>query len=719
MSDQRIKRERILSEPDLEILRDEHGVPHVRAADEQRLYRGLGYCHAHDRGLQMLLMRVLGQGRLAEQLDGSDAGVQTDRFFRRMNWSGDTGAEVARLSPEARALVDAYCEGVNARFARKVPWELRLAGYRHEPWRPEDSILLARMTGYLTLAQSQGELERLIVEMVQAGVDRARLEELFPGKLGELDLELLGKVTLGERLVPAELRWSAGARLMASNNWVVAGRHTASGKPILANDPHLEANRLPNVWYEVVLTAGERWGMGATMPGLPALLLGRTPELAWGATYTFADTVDSWVEQCRDGKRLREGQWAPLRQRREVIRRKKGPAVEVTFHESEHGVLDGDPAVEGHYLSTRWSAAATGARSLEALLEMWRATSVAEGMELLGRLEPSFNWVLADRAGAIGYQMSGLVPRRRPGASGLVPLPGWEARNDWGGFHDGAELPRLLDPASGFIVTANNDLNHHGRVAPISVSMGPYRAERIAALLAARPGLTVEDMGRIQQDLFSLQAERLMAVLEPLLPEGPQAEALRRWDRRYDVASVGATLFERVYRGLQRAVFGDAAVAHLLGETGVFADFHAAFDQVLLAERSAWFGEELRDALYRRVLAETLDGARAGGEVPPWGEGQQIVLSHLLFGGKLPRLLGFDRGPITLPGGRATPQQGQIYRSAGRTTSFVPSFRMITDLAKPELHTALLGGPSDRRWSRWYCSELSRWLAGTYKVLRP
>jgi penicillin amidase len=346
---------------------------------------------------------------------------------------------------------------------------------------------------------------------------------------------------------------------------------------------------------------------------------------------------------------------------------------------------------------------------------MWNAGSVEEGMERLGRLEVSFNWVFADSHGAIGYQMSGLVPRRRGGASGLVPLPGWDPSNDWLGFHEPADLPRLLDPERGFIVTANDDLNRHGRVEAITVAMGSYRADRIAALLEPHTSLTVEDMRRIQQDLYSLQAERFMAVLEPLLPETTQAETLRRWDRRYDVASAGATLFEHVYRALRRAVFGAAVVDHLIDETALFADFYAAFDRVLLAERSAWFGGEVRDELYRRVLSQAL----AGAEERAWGDLQQIVLSHMLFGGKLPRFLGFDRGPITLPGGRATPQQGQIYRSAGRTTSFVPSYRMVTDLARAELYTALVGGPSDRRWSRWYCSDLARWLRGEYKVLRP
>jgi penicillin amidase len=706
----------LLRDAAVTIARDEHGVPHITATDDAAMYRGVGFCHALDRGMQMLVMRVLGRGQLSEHLDSSDASLQVDLFFRRMGWAACSD-EVGRLDPATRALLDAYCEGVNARFARKLPWELKLAGYKHAPWRVEDCIVVARVISYMTLAQSQGEIERLLVEMIQAGVGRELLDELFPdGRLAGLDLELVRRVTLGTRHVPADLTWASGARMMASNSWVVAPARSASGAALLANDPHLEINRLPNVWYELAVTVGDRWGIGVTMPGIPGMLLGRTTELAWGATYTFADTVDSWIEDCKDGRYRRGDAWVAFRERREVIARKGKPAHEVVFHTNDHGVLDGDPSSPGLYLATRWSGATLGAASLVALTSMWRAGSVDEGRRHLGALESSFNWVLADRDGHIGYQMSGLIPRR-PHGSGLVPLPGWDPANDWDGFHDPTDLPRALDPADGVFVTANNDLNHHGRIAPINVSMGGYRAERIAQLLAEKPTLDTADMARIQLDLTSLQAGRFMAILRPLLPDTAPAKLLAAWDLRYDAASYGASLFERFYRELLLEVFGGVlgpeVTRHLAGETGVFADFFDAFDRILLAPTSAWFAGA-RDDVFRRVAARTLTGASR-----PWGESQQLVLAHMVFGGKLPRMLGFDRGPITLEGGRSTVRQGQIYRSGGRPTSFAPSIRIVTDMAKPEVMTALVGGPSDRRFSRWYLSDLDRWLRGELKTLRP
>ncbi len=275
--------------------RDEHGIPQIIADDIEGLYWGMGYCHAMDRGLQMLIMRILGRGQAAELLDGSDEMVEVDRFFRRMNWMRGVDEETEKLDLEARGACEAYCRGVNARFSKSTPWELKLVGARPDPWSIRDSMLLARMTGFLTLAQSQGELERFFVELVQAGVGDAHLEALFPGCTEGLDRAAVEKVQLRERIVPEAVKWaSAAPRMMASNNWCVSGKKTASGAAMLANDPHLETNRLPNVWVEQSFRWSDGYALLMTMPGLPAPLVGRNEHLSWGATYTFMDAIDSW-----------------------------------------------------------------------------------------------------------------------------------------------------------------------------------------------------------------------------------------------------------------------------------------------------------------------------------------------------------------------------------------------------------------------------------------
>jgi penicillin amidase len=258
--------------------------------------------------------------------------------------------------------------------------------------------------------------------------------------------------------------------------------------------------------------------MGGTMPGVSGVIQGRTSDLAWGVTYAFMDSVDSWIEECQEGKYRRGDEWLPFSIRREIIRRKNHPAVELFFYDSPHGVLEGNPLIPGFYLSTRWACLEeTSASSLEALSGIMEARSVEEGRSLLGRLNNSaWNWVLADRAGNIGYQMSGKMPRRREGISGIVPLPGWDPANDWHGFADPAELPRSINPPEGFIVTANNDLNALGKVHPINLPMAPYRAERIQDLLAKPDQLNVEAMTKLQFDLYSSR-RAIMALLQPLL----------------------------------------------------------------------------------------------------------------------------------------------------------------------------------------------------------
>ncbi len=552
-------------------------------------------------------------------------------------------------------------------------------------------------------------------------MDDARLQELFGDieDVGSVDRELLAKVQLGDRIVPEALFSASGLpRMMASNNWVVAGSRTKSGAPMLANDPHLEVNRLPNVWVETVATWGDDYALCMTMPGLPAPLVGRTRTLSWGATYTFMDAVDSWVEQAQGGRLRRGERWIAPRRRAETIKRKGGQDVEAVFYETEHGVIDGDPTQDGFYLSTRWAPGDSGAASLISAHRMWTARTVEDARTHLGRIETAWNWVIADREGDIGYQMSGLLPKRRPGVSGFVPLRGWAAEDDWQGFVEPERLPRCINPPQGYIVTANQDLNALGEVAPINMPMGDYRAVRIAQQLDT-DGLTLEDFQRIHYDDYSAQAPAFLEVLLPVAGDGPAARALRAWDYRYDPESVGASVFEAFYERLLAEAFGrgglgEQVIEHLLGDSGIFVDFYRNVDRVLLRDTSVWFDGRTQAQLFSDAFSTI-----ANMQPRPWGERNRVVLTNIFFGGKLPRFLGFDRGPVALRGGRATPHQGQVYVNAGRATSFAPSMRFVTDLGQDCLLCNLAGGPSDRRFSRWYASDLANWQTGRYKTLRP
>ncbi|PHS20123.1 MAG: penicillin acylase family protein [Kangiella sp.] len=726
------------------IKRDENGIPHIDAETENAMFYAQGYAHAKDRGMQLLLMKILGEGRLAEFLDPSEQGISIDHFFRRMNWYNQWQDEVDKLSKQSREKLESYVAGINARFSKSSPLDLKLLGYKIEPWRLQDSILISRMVGYLTLAQSQGEIERLIIEMIQAGVSKDKLEELFPNQLNELDYELVQKIELEDRIVSNQLLWESGApRMMASNNWVISGKKSKSGQPILVNDPHLEVNRLPNVWYEMKIAVKDHWIIGSSMPGLPGILIGRNKHLAWGATYAFVDTIDSWIERCEDGKYWRlnsqskiqekenKGEWHLFKKRKEIIKIKGNASKEVYFYENELGTLEGDPnSTDGkqksnkktkHLLITCWAAANSGAKSIEAVFTLLNIDNVKQAMKTYGQVETGWNYIFADnqsdseKTGNIGYQMSGKVPIRRKGISGLIPLPAWETENHWQGYIAIEDMPQSYNPEINFIGTANEDLNHLGKANPINIPMGSYRSDRIAYLLSKKNDWTVKEMGEMHFDVYSLQAEIFMPIISPLLPSNEYGDILRAWDFNYNKESKGAFLFEEIYKNLYKIVFGvsgfgEAVVEFLQKESGMFIDFYDNFDQILLKKESTWFDRRTQKQLFKRAIDTALAGS-----IKEWREVQNYNMNNILFAGKLPKFLGFDKGPISAIGGRATIHQGQVYRSGNRDTTFMPSFRMIADFSETSIHTNLAGGPSDRRFSKWYTSDLDNWLKGVYK----
>lgn len=712
------------------ITRNNAGVPVVEAKSFKDALWGSGYAHAIDRSTQLLMMRILGQGRLCELLSDTDDSLKIDHFFRKANWVKSLDEEVSKLDSASLSLCQAYCDGVNAGLAHKKITLLKLLGYQAEPWRIQDSILISRMASYLTLAQSQAEVERLFIELVQAGIGSEQLAALFPIDLNNFDRELIESVTLGERIVPQELIWNLSIpRMMASNNWVISGKKTLSGHAIMANDPHLEINRLPNVWCEQSLKWPGNIALGMGMPGLPGIIIGRSNDFAWGVTYTFADTIDSWVEECKDGKYKRGNKWLNFAKRTELIKRKNHADEMLHFFENKHGILDGNPFEAGRYLATKWAAETMGAASLMASLSLVSAKNAEQGAACLAKTESAWNWVLADEHNNIVYQMSGLIPKRCDGWNGFVPKPGWQAKYDWQGLIEPEDLPRAINPKEGYIVTANQDLNYLGKTTPINMPMGDYRAKRIAELIEASDKHDATLSQKIQFDVYSIQAELFLSVLLPLLAENAEDssayEVLKNWDRKYDLNSIGAPLFEEFYAALRMEIFGNSKLGtgksvmqHLSSQTGVFIDFYQNFDQVLLDPNSPWFSPQNKDSSTQsEAFLKAFDMAKHKYKALPWKAVNSIAFNNILLQGKVPGFLGFDTPPLAIIGGRATPCQGQLYSSAGRQTSFGPSIRMVADLNEKILHTCVAGGPSDNRLSPWYLSELNNWLKGIYKTL--
>ncbi|MFN4150673.1 MAG: penicillin acylase family protein, partial [Candidatus Sericytochromatia bacterium] len=635
----------------LKIERDKHGLFHINSESEKDLYKGLGYCHALDRGMQILLLRILGKGKASELLESSDELLEIDKFFRKMNFAGNLKEELSKLEAKSIELCESYCEGINEALNKKYPWEFKLVGYKPEPWTIEDSIMISRITGYITLAQSQHEIERLFIQMLQNNVELSKLKELFPNNLEGLNddlIELIKKVKVEEKVVPDAVKWNhIVPKMLASNNWVISGSKTKSGKPILANDPHLETNRLPNIWYEVVLNSSEQYAIATSMPGLPGVLLGRTKYLSWGATYTFMDSVDSFIEDCKDGKYLREGEYLPFKERKEIIKRKNKESVEITFYENDLGVLDGNPFDSGFYLNTKWFPIYSGSKAINNIIKMWQAKTVQEGMSYLGNLETSWNWVLADTSGNIAYQMSGMMPKRKEGYSGFYPLPSWNKENHVTEFYPLEDLPRCINPKEGYFVTANNNLNSYGKVSPINICMADYRSDRIKQLLDSKDKIEPEDCFKMHYDVYSIQAEKYMKILLPLLPDNEKGKILKNWDYKYDLESKGAYLFERVYKKIIIDVFGSTfgkeVIKNLLEESGIVIDFYGNIDSILLSENSTWFNGKSRNEIYQKAIIDALNKT----EIKAWKEVNTITLSNIFFNNKMLELskkIKFEKG---------------------------------------------------------------------------
>ncbi len=701
--------------------RNEHGIPVIEAESRAGLCFGQGYAQAMDRQIQTMLMKAIFNGRMAELLKPEPQYIAIDAYMRRYAFSHRPQDEWDKLSAAGRTALTAHADGINA-WVREhgLAWELRLAGFVREDWTWQDTLAIARGFAFVGLGDMQSALEKWLTYLLGTGTSYAQLQELFPSICDPDFGELYRQVRFAEPLLPEHIRRRLPA-FRASNNWAVGPARSQSGHALLAGDPHLDIDRLPAIWQELVLCDGAVTFVGVGLPGVPGALLGRTRELSWTPTYSCIDGVDFRIEECRDGKYRRGSEWREFRRRTEVIKLKGGGSRELTFLENENGVLEGDTATDGlHLVENCATLFGCGASDVEGMFGLLDAKTVPEGMRCLQKVQcSSFNWLLADRSGNIGYQMSGRHFARPPGTSGLLPLPAWDERYAYRGFVDGDQLPKALNPPEGFLVTANDDRNAHGTTAPCAIHLGSHRMNRITALLTSRDQWTAEDLGTIQNDLCSRQAEAFLERFAALIPDTPAGRMLKTWDRRYTLDAKAAVLFERFHRALLRNTFGKLALStevidYMLNETGAFAAYYHYFDRLLLEGSAHWFTREQVEQAARDALDEALRWPH-----PPLAKTRRIKMGHLLFVGKLPSFLGFDGGPLAVAGSRATPCQAQIFTDHGRTVCFAPSYRFLTDMGADHALTSLPGGATDRRFGRYYKNELGRYLRGEYKRLSP
>lgn len=706
---------------EIAIKRNEFGVPVIKADNFLDMEYGVGWVMAYDRGVQLELTRLAARGRLSEHLPPSPELIETDISMRRYNLWGYAVKQAEKLDEETREEALAFCRGINDVFKESPPAEFALLGYEPEPWGPADCIATVKIISLVDMDETQGWMKKFIIQMIQEGVPTEKLKELFVYMTDDPDpeyLEIIREAKLPDPFVPANINWDVIPKLVTSSNWMVSGKRTVSGKPILCGSPELDTSKLPALWQEVVLLCGDYYFIGGFVPGIPLPGLGRTRHLSWSVTYGCMDMMDYFIEEVKDGKYRRGENWVPFELREEVIKVSEGDPVTMRFYENEHGILEGEPTEDGYYLSFAWSMRDSGALALEHFTKASRSETVEEAMEHMAIVDSlAFNWGMADSGGNIGYQMSGRCPIRPEGWSGFIPLPGWDEAYDWKGCHDPAKNPRLYNPEEGYIVTANQDLNHLTDVHIQSLPMSDDRAARISELLAARDDHSVESMMEMQYNVYGKHAERIMPAIRPYLPDSDNGRLLGDWDLVHDSDSLGATLFERVYIELTKTVFGEGGLGrevmdYIVDNTELFNLYYACFDRVLLKEDSLWYEGKSRDELFEQAIARALEE-----EPVPYGSTRRVMMKNMVYGDINP---DFNCGPIEIPGSRGTVTQGQIYHTpTGRLSTFSPTIRIITDFAEDKYYSCLAGGPCEKPASQWYSCGVQGWLEGRYNMMEP
>jgi penicillin G amidase len=732
----------------VEIIRDPWGVPHIYARNEADLFLAQGYVHAQDRLFQMDTGRRVGAGRLAEIV--GPAGLASDRAARIFGWHRAAEAQVAGILDDDRTATAAraYAAGVNAFMAAgRLPLEFSLLAYRPEPWQPYDSAAWGAVLAWGLSANWESELLRArLVELL--GAERAAdflpnfpagYPTIVPGAtvgariaegLARAYEEMLQNLPLGA--IPA----TPGA---GSNNWVVAGEHTATGRPILANDPHLPP-LFPTIWYENHLVGGDYQVTGFTSPGVPGVIIGHNDHIAWGITNAFPDIQDLYVERLHEEDPLLyefEGQWRRAEERSEQIyvRGWRKPHTERVRYTHHGPIISNLAPGASQQLSLRW-AAHDANNHLRALLGICRAHDWPSFRQAATDWAfPSQNVVYADVAGNIGYLMPGRVPQRARG-HGVLPAPGWTGDYEWTGYIPAEELPHSFNPEAGMVVTANNHVVADDYPYFLCGEwLPPYRAQRILELLQEHRPLDRADMERIQQDTVSLPMRRFVRLALPHLAE-EQPDMLRgavtllaNWDGNMHVESSAASIafawFAAFLEACLTQALGPEVTAALLARYDLDnmapSPFHELSHEVALCwlEGGAptWAGaitSLLQPALETALAAL----ARHYGPRPEaWRWGRMHVVhihSHLA---RIP-LLGRLWRPVTLPLGG----DGYTVNQADTTPRFPPepvhviaSCRMIVDVgAWDESVSALPGGQSGHPASDHYQDSIDDWSEGRY-----
>lgn len=727
------------------ILVDKWGVPHIYAANQDDVFFVQGFNAARDRLFQIDLWRRRGLGELASVF--GPAYVEQDRAARLFLYRGDMDAEWKAYGKDAQRTSERFVAGINAyidSIARQpalLPFEFRRLNYKPAKWRPEDVVRIRSHGLTRNLTQEFARAHVVCHAGLAADEIRAQLSPAWKTRVPDgLDpclpndaLDVFMRATENVRFSPEAVQLAgapANAELLeGSNNWVIAPSRTSTGRPILANDPH-RAYGAPSLRYIVHLNAPGLDVIGAGEPALPGVSIGHNGKVAFGLTIFSIDQEDLYVYETNPANPMQyryKDSWEPLRIVKETIAVRGARPVPVELRFTRHGPVIYEEPGKRRMLAVRTAWSAPGMAPYFGSIDYMRAqdfTQFRQAMERWGA--PTENQVYADTAGNIGWVAGGLAPVR-PNWDGLLPVPG-DGRYEWKGFLDGAKLPFVLNPKQGWFASAN-EMNLPQGFPYREHKLGfewpdNARAQRIAQVLSANPKASIEDMQRLQNDVVSLIARRLLVLLEPLSSQEPKTRAalrlLKGWNGEEKPGSAAAALYEVWWSRHLGRMFVDAVLDPVASR--VVHTPHASVLLQTLEAPAARFGPDAdrkRDQLLLASLAaawsdmERLQGKDARRWA--WGRSHASYFVHPM-------------APILDPASRARLNVGPLPRGGGGYTVNVsgyhpenfqhvhgPSFRMVLDVGNWDNSRAInTPGQSGNPDSVHYRDLAASWAEGKY-----
>ncbi len=733
-----------------EVIYDTNGIPHIRAATADDAYFLLGYVHARDRMFQMDFVRRLGRGALSEVV--GERTLRLDRMARTLGTGRNAERILARLPEEAVRVLKSYSAGINAWLATRsgaLPPEFVLLGYEPEPWRPQDSLARSGVTLSNLIWEWEGEALR---GALAARLSPAQLSDLFPGEVDDASSGA-GRTRTPAGRALGTARWQSLRRAAggptpeppASNAWAIAGGRTASGFPLLANDPHL-ALTAPGLWYLARMEAPGLSLAGATVPGGPVFVMGHNDSIAWGVTNAGSDVQDFFIERISEGEPDRydtPGGPLPFDERVETIAVKGRDPVVLTIRETRHGPVVSDlapdfadlkgrgPGKRDHVVAFASTLLRGDDMTFLAVLRLNRARNWAGFTSALEHFHsPHVRIAYADVDGNIGFRSPGRVPIRS-GGDGWLPAAGWTGEGDWTGFVPYEALPRAFNPPSGLLVHANQRLSPADRPWRLARRWSPpYRANRILAHLEQAAPRTVATETALQHDEISGAAAVLvplfLTLAEPARMDGDAQRALsllHGWNLRMARTSAAPLIFTAWLAEVNRGLYADE-----LGD--LFPPFFGLRPRTvahMLTDRRTWCDDVTTTPVedcgrtVTAALARALDdlARRYGDDMTQWrwGEAHRAVFGHVLLG-RVPLLKGRAEIRIGTGGGSFTVNRGR-HSIADPEEPFAANhgsgYRAVYDLSDLSNSVFAVGTGASGNFLSWrYDNTTRRWRDGEY-----